>query len=186
MNRDEETCDGVVVPESPLLRREKANKYGSVPGLPDEELADPEELERQAFIEDWRLILQLPMPARSPIKPNIDEYFGVDWGAFATVDFERTMVGFDKARYGIERCKEELKNAFEVMEMIQRQLPRRGVREVLEYVRNDVLDIGEISDMNMYMVAVYDRRTRELLREIVRLRKARTKRREQEFAELFG
>ena len=39
--------DGVVVPESALLQRERGSRYGSVPELPDEELADPEELERQ-------------------------------------------------------------------------------------------------------------------------------------------
>ena len=35
---------GVVVSESVLLKRERNNKYGSVEGLPDEELADPAEL----------------------------------------------------------------------------------------------------------------------------------------------
>ena len=36
---------GVEVPESAVLRREPVNRYGSVPGLSDEELADPVELE---------------------------------------------------------------------------------------------------------------------------------------------
>jgi hypothetical protein len=39
-----ETYQGIVVPESVLVKREQANRYGSVEGLEDEELADPEEL----------------------------------------------------------------------------------------------------------------------------------------------
>jgi len=43
-----------------LVKREQANRYGSVEGLDDEELADPEELERQVFAEEWAPILALP------------------------------------------------------------------------------------------------------------------------------
>jgi hypothetical protein len=35
----------VVVAESSLLRRERKDRYGSVPGLDDSELADPGELD---------------------------------------------------------------------------------------------------------------------------------------------
>jgi hypothetical protein len=165
---------------------EGKNKYGSICGLPDEELADPEELERQLFLEEWGAILALPIRGGNPIKPNIDEYFGVDWGAFATMDFERTMVRFDKARYRIDKHREERNNILDAMEMIQRQLPSRDVRRVLEYVRKGVLDIGDIRDMNMYMVAVHDCRVRWLRQEIVRLQEARAERREREFAGFFG
>ena len=41
-----ETYDGVEIAESPLLRAECSNPYGSVPGLDDEELLDAAELER--------------------------------------------------------------------------------------------------------------------------------------------
>ena len=37
------------VPVSALLHEARRNRYGSVPGLDDEELADPEELERQTY-----------------------------------------------------------------------------------------------------------------------------------------
>ena len=36
--------EGVVVPESALLNRERKNPYGSVEGLDDEELAEADEL----------------------------------------------------------------------------------------------------------------------------------------------
>ena len=53
--------DEVVVPQSPLLTGELADKYGSVPGIPDEELADPAELERQVYQEEMGLLLALPV-----------------------------------------------------------------------------------------------------------------------------
>ena len=37
-----ETYQDVVVPESTVLKLERENRYGSVPGLDDEELADPD------------------------------------------------------------------------------------------------------------------------------------------------
>ena len=39
-----ETYDGVEVAASPLLRAERTNAYGSVPGLDDEELLDAAEI----------------------------------------------------------------------------------------------------------------------------------------------
>ena len=39
---------------------ESPNPYGSVPGLDDDELADPQELERLVYIEEWGPILALP------------------------------------------------------------------------------------------------------------------------------
>ena len=38
-----------LVPESETHNRERKNRYGSVPGLDDDELADPDELERQVI-----------------------------------------------------------------------------------------------------------------------------------------
>jgi hypothetical protein len=61
----------------------KKNRYGSVPGLDDEELASPEELERQVLLEEWGPVLALPVRGRrNPIQPVIDENGGLDWGAF--------------------------------------------------------------------------------------------------------
>jgi len=51
------TYQGIIAPESVLVKREQANRYGSVEGLEDDELADPEELERQVFAEEWAPIL---------------------------------------------------------------------------------------------------------------------------------
>ena len=60
--RAEELVDGVGgVRVSPLISVERRNPYGSVPGLDDEELATPEELERQVMLAEWGPVLALPV-----------------------------------------------------------------------------------------------------------------------------
>jgi hypothetical protein len=68
----EEECEVDDVPVSPLLAEERMNRYGSVPGLDDEELASPEELERQVFMQEWGPVLRLPERGRKcpPRLPN--------------------------------------------------------------------------------------------------------------------
>jgi hypothetical protein len=61
---------------------------------------------------------------RSPIQPAVDENGGLDWGAFATVEFERSVPGFDRARYKAERLREELRDALIMVRIITRRLPK--------------------------------------------------------------
>src|SRR3990172_3324131 len=61
-------------PRFSLVRVERDHGYGSVPGLEDEELADPAELERQAMIADWGPILALPVkPGQRRVRPPYDQ-----------------------------------------------------------------------------------------------------------------
>ncbi len=53
------------VPVSALLSEQRRNPYGSVPGLDDEELASPEELERQVMMEEWAPVLALPVQGKA-------------------------------------------------------------------------------------------------------------------------
>ena len=106
MNENEQQMDdvryGPVVPERP-------DRYGSVPGLDDEELADPEELQRWVTFQEWGPILALPVKRRHRwIRPTVDELGHLDYGAFGTVDFERLYGKFDKARYKADKLREEL------------------------------------------------------------------------------
>ncbi len=48
------------IPVAPTIKVLRPSKYGSVPGLDDEELADPEELERMVEWELWGPVLALP------------------------------------------------------------------------------------------------------------------------------
>jgi len=179
--------DGIVVPESALLRRERGKDYGSVPELPEEELADPDELERQVYIEEFGPVLALPVKKRRcDIRPAVDENGGLDWGAFATVDFERGRPPFDKARYKEDRLREELKDVM-IMVGTAAQYVRVGVRRlVLRRLRQGHISLEDIEDKDMLALARLHLRVWRIQDEIARLRKARAKRREEEVAKMFG
>ena len=181
VNEDYEVED---VPVSALFAEGRVNRYGSVAGLDDEELASPEELERQVFLQEWWPILRLPRPKRGPITPNIDEYFGVDWGAFGTVDFERYSGGFDKARYKADRLREELRDVLIMMQTLSGRLPRARL-QVLKYVRMGVIDLGHIESLDMYELARLYMRARRLQEEIRQLKDASFSRRRRQLAEVL-
>jgi len=182
----EDECEVEDVPVSPLLSVGRRNRYGSVPGLDDEELASPEELEREVFLEEWGPVLMLPVRGRrSPVQPSIDEYFGVDWGAFASVDFARGMPEFDKARYKAARLREELRDVLIMMQTISDRLPKaKGL--VLELVRTGVIDLEHIQSEDMYELARRYLRAERLRWEIRRLGRARTARLRERLAKLLG
>ena len=147
------------------MRREQTNRYGSVEGLDDDELADPDELERQVFIEEWAPILALPWkPRRSDIRPTIDESGHVDWGAFGTVDFERKRGGFDRARYKAERLREQLGDKQIMLSIVSYRLPGKAKHLVLKYLRMGIIDLDHIVNHDMVAIA-------KLYLEMERLRK---------------
>ena len=81
-------CEDVEVAESGLLRRECRSRYGSVPGLDDAELAEPDELEREVMLEEWGPVLALPgKGSSSGIRPVVDEDGVIHWGAFQPTCF---------------------------------------------------------------------------------------------------
>ena len=191
LNMEEETSfvvvDGVVVPESALLRRECGKRYGSVPGLPDEELADPGELERQVYMEEFGPVLALPTKGgQRGIRPAIDETGGVDWGAFGTVDFERGVPAFDKARYKEDRLREELKDVLIMVGIVAPHVRVNARRLVLRYLRQGTITLDDIEDEDMLALARLFLRVWRLQDEIARLREARTKRRQEGAARMLG
>lgn len=173
------------VPVSPLLSLRRSNRYGSVPDLDDEELASPEELERQITMEEWWPILRLPVQHRkSPIRPTIDEDGHVDWGAFGTVDFERHAGQFDKARYKADKLKEELRDVIIMMETLSGRLPRARFA-VLRYVRKGIIDLGHIESLDMYELARLYLRARRQQEEIQRREKRQWARAREAYKKLF-
>ena len=165
---------------------EGKSKYGSISDLPDEELADPEELERRVFLDEWGAILALPIRGGNPIKPNIDEYFGVDWGAFATVDFERTMSRFDKLRYRVDKLREEYRWAEIQIEVSNRQVRSKAKDQVLKQLERGVIDVDHIEAVDMLILARWHLRARRLLQEIASLEEARARRKRKESGAFFG
>ena len=181
--------EGVVLPESALLRPIRKDKYGKVPGLPEEELAEPDELERQIYLEEWGPIWQLPKPEQSPIKPSIDEEGKPDWGAFDTIDFDRYTGGFNKARFKADKLREELRGLFIMLNIVRARIPGRGKYKVLKYLEKGILDMGDISNFDMYQLTELYLRARRIQKHIDNLMKlGRAKRAEkfEAFWDLLG
>jgi len=185
--KDKNGCRLYGVPASPLLSEERRNRYGSVPGLDDDELADPDELERQVFIKEFGPILALPVRGRRyGLQPGYDEQGRVDWGAFATVDFERSMPQPDRMRYKLEALREKRHDVLIMFSIIKRHVPGKAKYEVLEYLQHGVIGMEHIQDENMRALAQLWRRKLRLDDEIQRLIKARQARVKRELAAVLA
>jgi hypothetical protein len=159
------------------------NRYGTIPDLPEEELADPDELERVVYKEMWWPILRLPQQRwECPIRPNIDEDGRVDWGAFGSVDFDSYRPQFDKLRYKVEKLREKLKDRVFMLKVASARIPGRAKIEILRLVRKGLLDIGDIVDNQMYFLAEMYLRAWRMREQIDRLVVKRRQRQEEKLA----
>jgi hypothetical protein len=133
------------VPVSAGLRVLRPSRYGSIADLEDEELADPWELERQVWLAEYGPLLELPVRTqRGFIRPNIEDGV-VNWGAFGTVDFERTKQhGFDKARYKADRLSEELKRVLIMFSTVSDRIGNQAKYKVLKYLKMGYLMLEDI------------------------------------------
>ena len=158
---------GIEVPELAVLTREKPDRYGTVVGLDIDELADPEELERQILREQYGPILALPRPRRQDgFFPAIDPTDGTVWGAFASVDFERISEPFDKARYKADKLREELKDATIMLGIVMERVPNRAKYLVLKYVRMGIIELDHIVNNDMLALARLHLRARKMRKEV--------------------
>jgi len=139
--------EGMEVPESITLKI-RQNLYGTVEGLDDEELADPEELEQQVLKEMYEPIWRIPYERRT-YNPVYETHGTIESNAFATIDFERISSKFEKAKYKKDKLKEELKHVLIMMEIIKERLPRAKYL-VLKYLRMGIIEIEHIEDQDMY------------------------------------
>jgi hypothetical protein len=165
-----------VVPKVVRVSVERSTGYGSVPGLEDEELADPAELERQVFLEEWGPILALPCrSAKGGIRPTIDEMGHLDWGAFGTVDFQRLRPAFDWAGREIDRLQEQLRCDLFMLEMVRERVRPEARGRVRELALHSWFD--EFEDGNEWAYARWLRRVQHDARRIQGLRSRRRKQR---------
>ena len=166
--------------ESAWLRRERGSKYGSMPGLEDSELADPQELERQVMQTEWGPVLALPVSGRqSGIRAAVDESGAVDWGAFGTVDFDRIRPELDRARYKAERLREQLKDVVIMVGIVSGRLPGRAKYLVLKYLKMGLIEMEHIVHPDMWALAKWQQRAEGLRREIQQLEQVSSRRKEQ-------
>ena len=179
--------EGIVVPESVLLRRHQGNKYGSVPGLDGNELADPDELERQVLVQEFGPMLALPLKtSKASIRPEIDENGNLDWGAFGSVDFDRYSGGFDKARYKADIIREQRKDLLVRLGMVSDRIKAEAKQLVLKYLEMDIIGFEHIVNEDMRVLARLYLRARRLEQEIAELRQASERRRQRRAAALWG
>ena len=179
--------EGIIVAESAVLKRERGNRYGSVPGLDDSELAEPDELERQVLREEFAPILALPVRwSKSGLKPGVDENGQLDWGAFDTVDFDRYSGGFDKARYKANIIKEELRDLRIRFSMVSDRIQTKAKYLILKYLRMDIIELEHIIDDDMLALAKLFLRARQTRREMVELQEASRLRRQRKAEAMWG
>lgn len=158
---------GVVVTESPLLRVETEDRYGHVPGLPDDELASIEELERWVFLQDWGPILALPKPKRTcSIKPTRDETGDLDWGAFGTVDFLRDRRPFDRMWTEAQELRRSIRDARIMYEVLADRVKDSRKYVVLGLLRSGVIDLDQVADTDMLAMARWHLRVQELRQQL--------------------
>jgi len=183
MRGQENISRGIIGSESVLLRRERKNKYGSVPGLDDEELADPCELEKRMMMEEWAPVLALPVRGRKDtIRPSVDEN-SVTYGAFGTVDFDRSIPEFDKARYKAEKLRETLQDLVIMVDIVRDRLPAgRAKYLVLKYLRMGIIELEHIANEDMRTFASLRHRAERLRKEIVELEEASWRRKHRQTA----
>ena len=175
--------EDVVVAESGLLKRVRKDRYGSVAGLDDSELANPDEIERMVYREELAPLLALPIQGnRCSLRPAIDEEGRLDWGAFGSVDFER-MYPFNKVLYKVDKLREQLKNVLILFSIVNERLKPRAKYTVLKYLKMGIIELEHIVDSDMRALAGLYLRIRRLRQEIAELREAGWRRHHQQCAE---
>ena len=113
------------------------------------------------------------MPDRSrhsEIRPAVDGYGHLDFGAFGTEDFERLYGKFDKARYKADRLAEDLRYSLIRRDGAMEHIPGPAKYQVLDYLNRDIIDFDHIDDLEMQEIARWDGRARRLRDEIRSLR----------------
>jgi len=165
---EDELIDMDGIPVTAAVTPLKPHSYGTIDGLDIDELADPEELERQVYREMMGTILRLPYKFNwSGPKPEIDENGDVEWGAFGSIDFLRDRPAFlNKARYKRDCLKEQLKDQIILIDMIKSRLKGKPYALVLKYLDMGIIDMDHIEDFWMRRLVMRYYRAKKLKDDI--------------------
>lgn len=185
MNIESSFAGSIEVPESVLIKREQANKYGRVPGLNDSELLGPAELERLYYQQEWGPVLALPRPQNSTVWHAADGD-GVDFGAFGTVDFSRTIPEFDKLRYKADKIREQVKERLIMVGIVSERLSGKAKYLVMKYLYKGIIGLEHIVNPDMLALAKLCLRVQRMQAEIEQLERIREARRLRRAEQLFG
>ena len=159
-----------------LVRPVKKNNYGGVPDLSDDELADPQELEKLYLRREFGPVLALPVrKTQSRPRPEFDED-GFAVGAFATVDFESRKPAIDKMIYKADKLREQRKDVLIMYAIIRDRIPGLAKYKVLKLLKAGIIDMGDIQDFDTYMMAEQWLRAVRLGKQIAELEEGSRKR----------
>ena len=126
-NVEVEVEDGLIVPAPVRVRPIRNRGYGGVPGLPDEELADPYELERWASNELWGPVLSALPPVHRHREDDDDE------GA-SCVELPAVSVMVTPRQTDLEARRHRLEIEFAVLSVQLTDIHHRVLRYVCEGV----------------------------------------------------
>jgi hypothetical protein len=172
--------DDVEVAPSAVLRRLRKNRYGLIQDLPEEELADPYELERQVVKSEFGPVLLLERKSKSSgFRHCVHSEDEIGFDAFGTVDFERYKPEFNKTRYHIDKLKEQLKDLVIMIEMINGRIKAVTKYKVLKYVKMGVIEVDDIADWDMWQFAMLYMRALRIKKQIVKSQELSRKRRQE-------
>ena len=108
------------------------------------------------------------------VRGSVDIDGFVDYGAFDTVDFKRLVPSFDKARYKVDKLRDELADAVMRLEMISERIKTRKKYAIMKYLKEGVLDLEDIKDFDMWCMGRMYLRTLRLKREIKEIQQYRS------------
>ena len=168
--------DGAEVAAPVLLKVQRPDRYGTVEGLPDEELADPNELERCVFQAELEPVFLLPKPKW--YSPAWDTHADVDFNAFASVDFDRLQPKFDRARYKADKLVEEVQDKVIMFHIVKERIPGMKKYRVLKYVGIEALELDDIIDDDLRILAKLYLQIRKVKEQVVELREFSKQRKE--------
>ena len=163
---------------APPAWQKPVNRYGVVPGLEEDELASPAELERAYYQELWGPVLLIP--CKKSYSPAWDINGSSDYNAFASVDFDRMRPVFDKARYVRDKLWEEVKDLMIKMKILSERIQDVRKYKVLRLVGKRVIDADDIQDWDMWQLAVMYKRALKIRENIDRLKEQSEKQQEEQ------
>ena len=175
----EDTCEIDDLPAPPTAQdmSTSASKYGSVPGIPDEELADPEEIERTIYQQEFEPILQLPTRSSNRhIWQHLEHAH--DNGAFGTIDFQRLIPEPDPARGKIHALKEKLKDVLITLSIVKEHVPSDAAALALRHLRSGTIGLEHLQGQRMQSLGRLYLQARQLRREIAQADEAGKRRRQ--------
>ena len=163
--------EGIPVPAAFSIVR--PDRYGTVEGLDEDELANPAELERQVYQKEYGPILALPVKHKwhGP-RPEMDEDGHIGWGAFGSIDWNRlhSFTTVDKARYKADLLQDEFESEVIMVGIIKERIPGKAKYLVLKYLKMGIIDLNHIKNPDMWALARHCLRAWRLQKEIRSLR----------------